>query len=251
MLLIPAIDLKAGQCVRLKQGRMDDDTVFSDDPVAIARRWTEAGARRLHLVDLDGAFAGSPKNRESIAAICAAFPDLPIQVGGGIRDEDTIEQYLAMGVSYVIIGSKAVSDPHFVSDACLSFPGHVIVGLDAKDGMVAVDGWAKISNQTATDLARRFEQDGVSSIVFTDIARDGMMQGANMEATRALARAVRIPIIASGGMTDMADIDRLIDAGDDGVSGAIIGRALYEGGIDLRIAQARVDERRGIPPFTE
>ncbi|MGC8697628.1 MAG: HisA/HisF-related TIM barrel protein, partial [Halothiobacillus sp.] len=154
-------------------------------------------------------------------------------------------------VSYVIIGSKAVSDPHFVSDACLSFPGHVIVGLDAKDGMVAVDGWAKISNQTATDLARRFEQDGVSSIVFTDIARDGMMQGANMEATRALARAVRIPIIASGGMTDMADIDRLIDAGDDGVSGAIIGRALYEGGIDLRIAQARVDERRGIPPFTE
>ncbi len=251
MLLIPAIDLKTGQCVRLKQGRMDDDTVFSDDPVAMARRWVEAGARRLHLVDLDGAFAGSPKNRASIAAICAAFPELPIQVGGGIRDEDTIEQYLAMGISYVIIGSKAVSDPHFVSDACLSFPGHVIVGLDAKDGMVAVDGWAKISNQTATDLARRFEQDGVSSIVFTDIARDGMMQGANMEATRALARAVKIPIIASGGMTDMADIDRLIDAGDDGVSGAIIGRALYEGGIDLRLAQARVDERRGIPPFTE
>ncbi len=251
MLLIPAIDLKTGQCVRLKQGRMDDDTVFSDDPVAMARRWVEAGARRLHLVDLDGAFAGSPKNRASIAAICAAFPELPIQVGGGIRDEDTIEQYLAMGISYVIIGSKAVSDPHFVSDACLSFPGHVIVGLDAKDGMVAVDGWAKISNQTATELARRFEQDGVSSIVFTDIARDGMMQGANMEATRALARAVKIPIIASGGMTDMADIDRLIDAGDDGVSGAIIGRALYEGGIDLRLAQARVDERRGIPPFTE
>lgn len=251
MLLIPAIDLKTGQCVRLKQGRMDDDTVFSDDPVAMARRWVEAGARRLHLVDLDGAFAGSPKNRASIAAICAAFPELPIQVGGGIRDEDTIEQYLAMGISYVIIGSKAVSDPHFVSDACLSFPGHVIVGLDAKDGMVAVDGWAKISNQTATDLARRFEQDGVSSIVFTDIARDGMMQGANMEATRALARAVKIPIIASGGMTDMVDIDRLIDAGDDGVSGAIIGRALYEGGIDLRLAQARVDERRGIPPFTE
>jgi phosphoribosylformimino-5-aminoimidazole carboxamide ribotide isomerase len=251
MLLIPAIDLKTGQCVRLKQGRMDDDTIFSDDPVAMARRWVDAGARRLHLVDLDGAFAGSPKNRASIAAICAAFPDLPIQVGGGIRDEDTIEQYLAMGITYVIIGSKAVSDPHFVSDACLSFPGHIIVGLDAKDGMVAVNGWAKISNQTATDLARRFEQDGVSSIVFTDIARDGMMQGANMEATRALARAVKIPIIASGGMTDMADIDRLIDAGDDGVSGAIIGRALYEGSIDLRLAQARVDERRGIPPFTE
>ncbi|OZB83553.1 MAG: 1-(5-phosphoribosyl)-5-((5-phosphoribosylamino)methylideneamino)imidazole-4-carboxamide isomerase [Halothiobacillus sp. 13-55-253] len=222
MLLIPAIDLKAGQCVRLKQGRMDDDTVFSD-----------------------------AKNRESIAAICAAFPELPIQVGGGIREEETIEQYLAMGVSYVIIGSKAVSDPHFVSDACLSFPGHVIVGLDARDGKVAIDGWAKTSNTDATDLARRFEQDGVSSIVFTDIARDGMMQGANMEATRALARAVRIPIIASGGMTDMADIDRLIDAADDGVAGAIIGRALYEGGIDLGMAQSRVDERCGVPPFTE
>ena len=251
MLLIPAIDLKAGQCVRLKQGRMDDDTVFSDDPVAMAQRWVDAGARRLHLVDLDGAFAGSPKNRESIAAICAAFPALPIQVGGGIREEETIEQYLEMGVSYVIIGSKAVSDPHFVSDACLSFPGHIIVGLDARDGKVAIDGWAKTSNTDATDLARRFEQDGVSSIVFTDIARDGMMQGANMEATRALARAVRIPIIASGGMTDMADIDRLIDAADDGVAGAIIGRALYEGGIDLGAAQSRVDERCGIPPFTE
>lgn len=251
MLLIPAIDLKAGQCVRLKQGRMDDDTVFSDDPVAMAQRWVDAGARRLHLVDLDGAFAGSPKNRESIAAICAAFPELPIQVGGGIREEETIEQYLEMGVSYVIIGSKAVSDPHFVSDACLSFPGHIIVGLDARDGKVAIDGWAKTSNTDATDLAQRFEQDGVASIVFTDIARDGMMQGANMGATRALARAVRIPIIASGGMTDMSDVDRLIDAADDGVAGAIIGRALYEGGIDLELAQARVDERCGIPPFTE
>ncbi len=251
MLLIPAIDLKSGQCVRLKQGRMDDDTVFSDDPVAVAAKFVAAGARRLHLVDLDGAFAGSPRNREVIAAICRAYPDLPIQVGGGIRTEETIEQYLAMGVSYVIIGSKAVSDPHFVSDACLSFPGHVIVGLDARDGKVAVDGWAKTSNLEVTDLARRFEQDGVSSIVFTDIARDGMMQGANMEATRALARAVRIPIIASGGMTDMSDIDRLIDAGEDGVAGAIIGRALYEGSIDLAAAQARVDERCGIPPFTE
>ncbi|WP_407275887.1 1-(5-phosphoribosyl)-5-[(5-phosphoribosylamino)methylideneamino]imidazole-4-carboxamide isomerase [Halothiobacillus sp. DCM-1] len=251
MLLIPAIDLKAGQCVRLKQGRMEDDTVFSDDPVAVAARFVAAGARRLHLVDLDGAFAGSPKNRAVIEAICRANPDLPIQVGGGIRTEETIEQYLAMGVSYVIIGSKAVSDPHFVSDACLSFPGHVIVGLDAREGKVAVDGWAKTSNIEVTELARRFEQDGVSSIVFTDIARDGMMQGANMEATRALARAVRIPIIASGGMTDVADIDRLIEAGDDGVAGAIIGRALYEGRIDLAVAQARVDERCGVPPFTE
>ena len=251
MLLIPAIDLKSGQCVRLKQGRMDDDTVFSDDPVAVAEKFVAAGARRLHLVDLDGAFAGSPRNRAVIASICQAYPDLPIQVGGGIRTEETIEQYLAMGVSYVIIGSKAVSDPHFVSDVCLSFPGHVIVGLDARDGKVAIDGWAKTSNLEVTDLARRFEQDGVSSIVFTDIARDGMMQGANMEATRALARAVRIPIIASGGMTDMTDIDRLIDASDDGVAGAIIGRALYEGRIDLAAAQARVDARCGIPPFTE
>ncbi|ANJ67272.1 1-(5-phosphoribosyl)-5-[(5-phosphoribosylamino)methylideneamino]imidazole-4-carboxamide isomerase [Halothiobacillus diazotrophicus] len=251
MLLIPAIDLKEGACVRLKQGRMDDNTVFSDDPLAMAKRWVDAGARRLHLVDLDGAFAGSPRNRASIAAICEAFPELPIQVGGGIRDEETIEQYLEMGVSYVIIGTKAVSDPHFVSDICLSFPGHIIVGLDAKDGKVAVDGWAKISNHDVIDLASRFEQDGVSSIIFTDIARDGMMQGANMAATRELARAVRIPIIASGGMTDMNDIDRLIDAAEDGVAGAIIGRALYEGGIDLGVAQARVDERCGIPPFTE
>ncbi len=251
MLLIPAIDLKSGQCVRLKQGRMEDDTVFSDDPVAVAARFVAAGARRLHLVDLDGAFAGSPKNREVIAAICAAHPELPIQVGGGIRTEETIEQYLEMGVSYVIIGSKAVSDPHFVSDACLSFPGHVIVGLDAREGKVAVDGWAKTSNLEVTELARRFEQDGVTAIVFTDIARDGMMQGANMQATRALARAVRIPIIASGGMTDMNDVERLMDAADDGVAGAIIGRALYEGTIDLGVAQARVDERCGVPPFTE
>lgn len=251
MLLIPAIDLKEGACVRLKQGRMDDNTVFSDNPLAMAQRWVDAGARRLHLVDLDGAFAGSPRNRSSIAAICAAFPDLPIQVGGGIRDEQTIEQYLDMGISYVIIGTKAVAEPHFIADVCLSFPGHIIVGLDAKDGKVAIDGWSKISQHDITDLARRFEQDGVSSIVFTDIARDGMMQGANMAATRELARAVRIPIIASGGMTDMGDIDRLIDAADDGVAGAIIGRALYEGGIDLGVAQARVDERCGIPPFTE
>lgn len=251
MLLIPAIDLKEGACVRLKQGRMEDNTVFSDDPLAMAQRWVDAGARRLHLVDLDGAFAGSPRNRHSIAAICDAFPDLPIQVGGGIRDEETIEQYLEMGISYVIIGTKAVAEPHFIADVCLSFPGHIIVGLDAKEGKVAIDGWSKISNHDVTDLAQRFEQDGVSSIIFTDIARDGMMQGANMAATRELARAVRIPIIASGGMTDMDDIDRLIDAAEDGVAGAIIGRALYEGGIDLGIAQARVDQRCGIPPFTE
>ena len=233
MLLIPAIDLKAGQCVRLKQGRMDDDTVFSDDPVAMARRWVEAGARRLHLVDLDGAFAGSPKNRESIAAICAAFPDLPIQVGGGIREEETIEQYLDMGVSYVIIGSKAVSDPHFVSDACLSFPGHIIVGLDARDGKVAIDGWAKTSNMDVTELASRFEQDGVSSIVFTDIARDGMMQGANLTLLQDVCARTDRPVIASGGVSTVEDIRAIRELVPQGVEGAIVGSALYRGAFTL------------------
>ncbi|MFO7809506.1 1-(5-phosphoribosyl)-5-[(5-phosphoribosylamino)methylideneamino]imidazole-4-carboxamide isomerase [Guyparkeria sp.] len=251
MLLIPAIDLKEGKCVRLRQGRMEDDTVFSDDPVAVAGRWVEAGARRLHLVDLDGAFAGSPKNREVIKAICEAYPDLPIQVGGGIRDEATIEQYLELGVDFVIIGTKAVSEPHFVEDVCLAFPGHIIVGLDARDGKVAIDGWSKLSHHDIHDMAQRFENDGVAAIVFTDISRDGMMQGANIEATRDLAKSVRIPIIASGGVTDMSDIDLLIDAADDGVSGAIIGRALYEGTIDLKQAQQRIDDRAGIPPFSE
>jgi phosphoribosylformimino-5-aminoimidazole carboxamide ribotide isomerase len=251
MLLIPAIDLKEGQCVRLRQGRMEDDTVFSDDPVAVAGRWVEAGARRLHLVDLDGAFAGSPKNREVIQAICEAYPEVPIQVGGGIRDEATIEQYLELGAAFIIIGTKAVSEPHFVEDVCLAFPGHIIVGLDARDGKVAIDGWSKLSHHDIHDMARRFENDGVAAIVFTDISRDGMMQGANIEATRELARSVRIPIIASGGVTDMSDIDRLIDAADDGVAGAIIGRALYEGRIDLAEAQKRIDARAGIPPFSE
>lgn len=251
MLLIPAIDLKEGQCVRLRQGRMEDDTVFSDDPVAVAGRWVEAGARRLHLVDLDGAFAGSPRNRESIQAICEAYPELPIQVGGGIRDEATIEQYLELGVEFVIIGTKAVSEPHFVEDVCLAFPGHIIVGLDARDDKVAIDGWSKLSHHDVHDMAQRFESDGVAAIVFTDISRDGMMQGANIEATRKLARSVRVPVIASGGVTGMSDIDRLIEAADDGVSGAIIGRALYEGTIDLQQAQQRIDQQAGIPPFSE
>jgi len=249
MLLIPAIDLKKGKCVRLRQGRMEEDTVFSDDPVAVASRWVEVGARRLHVVDLDGAFAGSPVNREVIRAIVEAHPEVPIQVGGGIRDEATAEGYLDLGVQYVIIGTKAVSEPHFVSDLCLSFPGHVIVGLDAKNGKVAIDGWSKLSHHDVVDMAQLFERDGVAAIIYTDISRDGMMQGANIESTRALARSVRIPIIASGGMTDMKDIERLCEGAKDGVAGAIIGRALYEGTLNLKEAQDYVDRVCGIPEF--
>jgi len=241
MLLIPAIDLKEGQCVRLRQGRMEDDTVFSTDPVAVAARWVEAGARRLHLVDLDGAFAGKPKNREVVRAIAEAFPDLPIQIGGGIRDEATVEAYLDIGVKYVIIGTKAVTTPGFVSELCVSFPGHIIVGLDAKDGKVATEGWSKLSQHDVVDLAKHFERYGVDSIIYTDISRDGMMQGVNVEATVRLAQAVNIPVIASGGVTSIADIERLCAVSAEGVAGVVIGRALYEGGLDLAQAQAHVD----------
>jgi len=240
MLLIPAIDLKQGKCVRLRQGRMEDDTVFSDDPVAVAGRWVEAGAKRLHLVDLDGAFAGKPVNAAVIAAIAAAFPDLPIQVGGGIRDEETIETYLAAGVQYVIIGTKAVNAPHFVGDVCAEFPGHIIVGLDARDGKVAIDGWSKLSNHDVIDMARHFERDGVEAIVYTDISRDGMMQGVNVEATQRLAQAITIPVIASGGVTNMDDLKALQAVADDGIMGAILGRAIYEGTIDLAEANKLV-----------
>ena len=241
MLLIPAIDLKEGECVRLRQGRMDDDTVFSADPVAVAARWVEAGARRLHLVDLDGAFAGKPKNREVVRAIVEAFPELPIQIGGGIRDEATVEAYLNIGIKYAIIGTKAVTTPGFVSDLCVSFPGHIIVGLDAKDGKVATEGWSKLSQHDVIDLAKHFERYGVDSIIYTDISRDGMMQGVNVEATVRLAQAVNIPVIASGGVTSITDIERLCAVSGEGVAGVVIGRALYEGGLDLAQAQAHVD----------
>ena len=233
MLLIPAIDLKGGLCVRLRQGRMEDDTVFSDDPVAVAGKWVEAGASRLHLVDLDGAFAGKPKNGEVIRAICNAYPDIEIQVGGGIRDEDTIQAYLDIGVDFVIIGTKAVSAPHFVREVSAEFPNHIIVGLDAKDGKVAIDGWSKLSNHDVIDLAQKFEDEGVVAIIYTDISRDGMMQGVNVEATARLARAIKIPVIASGGIHTMADIHALGAVVGDGVTGAITGRAIYEGTLDF------------------
>lgn len=241
MLLIPAIDLKDGKCVRLRQGKMDEDTVFSDNPVAIAEQWVEAGARRLHIVDLNGAFAGKPVNEKSIRAITKAFPDLDIQVGGGIRDDETIERYMEMGVRYVIIGTSAVNTPHFVADACAEFPGHIIVGLDAKNGKVAIDGWSKLSHHDVADLAQHFERDGVEAIVYTDISRDGMMAGVNIEATVELANCLTIPVIASGGVTNMDDIKKLCAVADAGIMGAIIGRALYEGAIDLAQAQAFAD----------
>lgn len=245
MLLIPAIDLKDGRCVRLRQGNMDDETIFSDDPVAMAERWVEAGSRRIHLVDLDGAVQGFPVNADIIGRIAEAFPDVEIQVGGGIRDFNTIQTFLDVGVDYVIIGTQAVRTPHFVDDACLEFPGHIIVGLDARDGKVAVEGWAKLSSHSAVDMARRFEEAGVEALVFTDIGRDGMMRGVNTGATRELARSVDIPVIASGGVTTLDDVRDLCEAGKDGVSGAIIGRALYEGKLDLREAQKVVNGAGG------
>jgi phosphoribosylformimino-5-aminoimidazole carboxamide ribotide isomerase len=242
MLLIPAIDLKDGKCVRLRQGRMEDETVFGDDPVEVAQRWVDAGARRLHMVDLNGAFQGKPVNATVIRAVAEAFPDLPIQVGGGIRDEETVQAYLDAGVQYVIIGTKAVSAPHFVNDLCVEFPGHIIVGLDAKDGKVAIEGWSKLSHHSVIDMAQRFEQDGVEAIVFTDIGRDGMMTGVNVDSTVALAQAIHIPVIASGGITNIDDIRALCAVSDEGIMGAITGRAIYEGSLDLAAAQQLADE---------
>ena len=242
MLIIPAIDLKDGECVRLRQGRMDDSTVFSGKPVDMAARWVDAGARRLHLVDLNGAFAGEPVNGEVVKDIAKAYPDLPIQIGGGIRSGETIEAYLKAGVEYVIIGTKAVKEPDFVTEMCRQFPGHIIVGIDAKKGLVATDGWAEVTEVKAADLAKRFESDGVSSIVYTDIDRDGMMQGVNVEATLAMAKASSIPVIASGGITNMDDIVALNKVANQGILGAITGRAIYEGTLDVAEAQRICDE---------
>jgi phosphoribosylformimino-5-aminoimidazole carboxamide ribotide isomerase len=239
VLIIPAIDLKEGRCVRLRQGKMESSTVFSDNPLKMVEKWVKAGAKRLHVIDLDGALAGHPRNSDVIHNIAEKFPELLIQVGGGIRDEDTVQEYLDAGVSYVIIGTKAVSEPHFVNDLCLSFPGHVIVGLDARDGKVAIDGWSKLSNHDVIDMAQHFEKDGVDAIIYTDIGRDGMMTGVNIESTVALAQSIRVPVIASGGVSSMKDLAALSKVEEEGVIGVIIGRALYEGDIDLAEALKR------------
>jgi len=245
MLLIPAIDLKDGQCVRLKQGRMEDADVFSGDIVETAQRWVDAGCRRLHMVDLNGAFAGQPVNADAVYKVTQAFPDLPVQIGGGIRNFDIIDRYLDAGVSYFIIGTKAVHEPEFVAQACKKYGDKIIVGLDAQDGMVAINGWAEITDHNVIDMAKRFEDDGVNSIIYTDIGRDGMMQGVNTEATQALAEAINIPVIASGGITNLDDIRNLCAVADSGISGAITGRAIYEGSLDFAEGQKLADELMG------
>ncbi len=241
MLLIPAIDLKDGRCVRLRQGDMDNETVFSEDPVAMARKWVDMGARRMHIVDLNGARSGKPVNEGVIREIVAEVgPDVQIQLGGGLRDLDIIERYIDDGVSYVVIGTAAVKNPGFLHDACSAFGGHVIVALDARDGKVATDGWSKLTGHDVIDLAMKFEDYGVDAILYTDIGRDGMMTGVNIDATVALARAVRIPVLASGGVSDISDLDRLLAVEDEGIGGVILGRALYEGKFDFEAAMARV-----------
>ncbi len=246
MLLIPAIDLKDGKCVRLRQGDMKDVTVFSDDPVAVARHWVGLGARRLHVVDLNGARSGRPVNEAVIRKIVAAVgDDIPVQLGGGLRDLDTIERYIDDGVRYVVIGTAAVKNPGFLHDACSAFGGHVIVALDARGGKVATDGWSKLTGHDVVDLARKFEDYGVEAILYTDIGRDGMLSGVNIEATVELARHVKVPVYASGGVADLTDIDRLCAVEDEGIEAVVLGRALYEGGLDFRQALQRAQAARG------
>src|SRR5512139_2445522 len=243
MVIIPAIDVKEGRCVRLKQGDMNDATVYSEDPAAMAKHWLAQGARRLHVVDLNGAVAGKPKNEAVVRQIVKAVgEDIPVQLGGGIRDLDMIEHWLDLGVSYVVIGTAAVKNPGFLHDACTAFAGHVIVALDAKDGKVAVEGWSKMTGHDVVDLAKKFEDYGVEAILYTDIGRDGMLTGVNIEATVELARHVKIPVIASGGVASMQDIEKLCAVESEGVEGAILGRSLYEGAIDFKAAQERADE---------
>jgi phosphoribosylformimino-5-aminoimidazole carboxamide ribotide isomerase len=246
MLLIPAIDMKDGQCVRLKQGDMDQTTVFGEDPAAMARSWVDKGARRVHLVDLNGAFAGKPRNEQAIRAILKEVgAEVDVQLGGGIRDLDTIERYLDAGLRYVIIGTAAVKNPGFLQDACTAFGGHIIVGLDAKDGKVATDGWSKLTGHEVIDLGKKFEDYGVESIIYTDIGRDGMLSGINIEATVKLAQSLSIPVIASGGLSNLEDIRKLCGVEDEGVEGVICGRSIYSGDLDFQAAQALADELNG------
>jgi phosphoribosylformimino-5-aminoimidazole carboxamide ribotide isomerase len=247
VLIIPAIDLKDGRCVRLQQGRMDSAKVFSDDPVAMARHWAGEGAKRLHIVDLNGAVAGRPRNEKVIRDMIAAVGGrLQIQLGGGIRDLDTIESYLDAGVTYIVVGTAAVKNPGFLSDACYAFPGHVIAGLDAKEGKVAVEGWSKMTGHDVVDLAKKFEEYGIEALVYTDIGRDGMLSGINIEATLRLAQATKTPIIASGGLNSVKDVQAVCEKlVPEGIIGAIAGRALYEGTLDLKKAQAAADKALG------
>jgi phosphoribosylformimino-5-aminoimidazole carboxamide ribotide isomerase len=246
MLLIPAIDLKDGQCVRLKQGDMDQSTVFGEDPAAIARSWVDKGARRVHLVDLNGAFAGEPKNEQAIRAILKEVgAEVDVQLGGGIRDLDTIERYLDAGLRYVIIGTAAVKNPGFLQAACTAFGGHIIVGLDAKDGKVATDGWSKLTGHEVIDLGKKFEDYGVEGIIYTDIGRDGMLSGINIEATVKLAQALSIPVIASGGLSNLEDIRQLCAVEAEGVAGVICGRSIYSGDLDFEAAQQLADDLNG------
>ena len=237
MIILPAIDLKEGRCVRLEQGLMDKDTVYNDDPAAQARLWQEQGGEYLHIVDLDGAFAGTPKNKAAIEAIVAAI-DIPSELGGGIRDLKTIEAYLYLGINRVILGTIAKENPELVKEACRLFSGQIVVGIDAKDGLVAVRGWADVTEKKATDMAKEMEDFGVEAIIYTDISRDGMMQGPNIEATKALAESITIPVIASGGLSTLDDIRQLIEIEASGVTGVITGKAIYSGAIDLRAAVA-------------
>ena len=247
MLIIPAIDLKDGRCVRLQQGRMESATVFAEDPVAMARHWAAQGAKRLHVVDLNGAIAGRPKNEKVIRDMIKALGGaLPIELGGGIRDLDTIESYIDAGVTYVVIGTAAVKNPGFLSDACYAFPGRIIAGLDAKDGKVAVEGWSKMTGHDVVDLAKKFEEYGVEALIYTDIGRDGMMGGVNIEATLKLAQSIKTPIIASGGLNSIKDVQAICEQlVPEGIVGAIAGRALYEGRLDLKKAQAAADKALG------
>lgn len=246
MLLIPAIDLKDGHCVRLKQGDMQQSTTFGEDPVVMANNWTSKGARRLHLVDLNGAFAGHPINEKAIRRILKEVGSaVDVQLGGGIRDLDTIERYLDAGLRYVIIGTAAIRNPGFLQDACTAFGGHIIVGLDARDGKVATDGWSKLTRHDVVDLGKKFEDFGVESIIYTDIGRDGMLSGINVEATVRLAQALAIPVIASGGLSSMADIEALCAVEEEGIEGVICGRAIYSGDLDFAAAQRRADELNG------